>query len=232
MQSPTEVLKIVVEGTVTSFRYPYFVQGIHPTFKMPPPATIYGHVCSAVGEYISPARTRFAYHFTYESSFQDYEHLLFFPTDGDKPPLKPAVRELLFRPRLTLYLTDTSLEPYFRHPEYAVSLGRSQDLMTYTEVRRMVVEPADAMFFEHTLLPLEQAPRIGQYAYTVTMPRYIDPRRRATNAQYAVITTPVTFREGEAFSFEGQSAELFVADPEVVRGDSGLPRGIIWHDWQ
>src|SRR5690242_9202657 len=104
-----QALKIVAEGMVTSFRYPHFVQGVHPTYEMPPPATIYGHVCSAVGEFIPPASTRFAYHFTFESRFNDYEHLLFFPDDS---PLKPATRELLFKPKLTLYLSDSDLYPY------------------------------------------------------------------------------------------------------------------------
>ena len=32
-----KVLKIVAEGLTTSFRYPHFMQQIHPSFQMPPP---------------------------------------------------------------------------------------------------------------------------------------------------------------------------------------------------
>jgi len=44
------VLKVVAEGPITSFRYPHFMQQIHPSFQMPPPATIYGHISSALGK--------------------------------------------------------------------------------------------------------------------------------------------------------------------------------------
>lgn len=57
-----QVLKVVVEGLTTSFRYPHFVQGVQPTFEMPPPATIYGHICSALGEWVDPKGVTFAYH--------------------------------------------------------------------------------------------------------------------------------------------------------------------------
>lgn len=223
-----QVLKVVAEGIVTSFRYPYFVQGVHPTFEMPPPATIYGHVCSAVGEYIPPDSTRFAYHFVYEARFRDYEHLLFFPDDS---PLKPVTRELLFRPRLTLYLSNVELMSAFRRPRYAVTLGRSQDLMTYTSVQIINLEPARQAFFEYTLLPLKDAPSYGEYAYTVAMPRYIDPRRRLTNDRYAVITRAVEYPDKRSLQFEGRSQSLIYVDPQEMHPVSGLKRGVIWHDW-
>ena len=48
------VLKIVAEVSITSFRRPHFMWGIQPTFRMPPPATIYGHICSALGDTVPP----------------------------------------------------------------------------------------------------------------------------------------------------------------------------------
>ncbi len=224
-----QVLKIVAEGMVTSFRYPYFVQGVHPTFEMPPPATIYGHVCSAVGHYIAPESTRFAYHFSYEGRFKDYEHLLFFPDDS---PLKPATRELLFRPKLTLYLSNVALIDAFRRPRYAVTLGRGQDLMTYKPSPKIVtLESAEQAYFERTILPLDDAPAFGDYAYTVTMPRYIDPRRQVTNGHYAVITKHVEFPNEGTLLFEGRPTQTYLVDPEEIHPLSGLKRGVIWHDW-
>ena len=70
------VLKVVAEGITTSFRYPHFMQQIHPTFPMPPPATIYGHICSALGEWVSPEGVRFAYHFTHDGEVEDLEHII------------------------------------------------------------------------------------------------------------------------------------------------------------
>ena len=70
------VLKIVAEGITTSFRYPHFMQQIHPSFQMPPPATIYGHICSALGEWFDPAGVRFAFHFTHAGEVRDMEHII------------------------------------------------------------------------------------------------------------------------------------------------------------
>ena len=48
MTEKLELVKVVAEGLITSFRYPHFMWQKQPTFEMPPPATIYGHICSAV----------------------------------------------------------------------------------------------------------------------------------------------------------------------------------------
>jgi CRISPR-associated protein Cas5t len=169
------VLKIVAEGMVTSFRYPHFMQQIHPSFQMPPPATIYGHICSAVGEWVDPTGLQFAYHFTYQNSFRDVEHIVVaeagkgrFEMHGQKYPealrgtVSPFNRELLFNPRLTLYLNKPEWETHFRSPRYAVVLGRSQDLFTYTSVEVLKLAQAEVTYFEHTILPHDWAIRIQQ----------------------------------------------------------------------
>jgi CRISPR-associated protein Cas5t len=178
------VLRVQMAGTVTSFRYPHFAQGFQPTFEMPPPATLYGHICSAVGEYIPPASTEFAYHFTHSGRFVDFQEHLHF--DDPVQPF-PFNRELLYNPVLTLYLTDLSLEAAFRQPRYPVVLGRSQDLMTYTRVEVVTLERREQGYFEHTLLPLYMAPRLREPTIAATMPRYIDPRRRPAWGQYALL---------------------------------------------
>ena len=71
-----QVLKVVAEGLITSFRYPHFMQQIHPSFQMPPPVTIYGHICSALGEWFDPAGVQFAYHFTHQGVVKDVEHII------------------------------------------------------------------------------------------------------------------------------------------------------------
>jgi CRISPR-associated protein Cas5t len=178
------VLRVRMIGTVTSFRYPHFAQGFQPTFEMPPPATLYGHICSAVGEYIPPASTRFALHFTHTGKFIDFQEHLHF-----KDPVQPFPfnRELLYNPALTLYLTDIGLESAFRSPRYPVVLGRSQDLMTYVSVDVVTLERHERAYFEHTLLPLDMAPRLREPTIAVTMPRWIDPRRRPSWGQYALL---------------------------------------------
>ena len=195
------VLKVVAEGLTTSFRYPHFMQQIHPSFQMPPPATIYGHICSALGEWFDPTGVQFAYHFTHQGQGQnvDVEHIIVLsPSGGNLPGTKipkvlqgnvnPFERELLFQPRLTLYVNRPEWEPAFRSPRYAVVLGRSQDLFTYTHVGVVELEQADRAYFEHTLAPHEMALRTMR-GITVLMPRYLDyARNRApTFGRYVVI---------------------------------------------
>ena len=186
------VLKVEAEGTVTSFRYPFFTQGFQPTFEMPPPSTIYGHICSAVGDWIAPESLEFGYYFSHAGKFVDYKEHLHFSSPIQPNPFD---RELLFQPRLTLYLARREearwsldeLAQAFREPHFAVVLGRSQDLMSYRRVRITQLHEAERGYFENTLLPLEMAPALERGVIAATMARYIDPRRRPQWGNYAVL---------------------------------------------
>lgn len=236
------VIKIEMAGTVTSFRYPHFTQGFQPSLEMPPPSTIYGHICSAVGDYVAPDSVRFGYHFAHAGKFVDYkEHLHF------RDPIQPFPfdRELLFEPRLTLYMTRLDLFEAFRHPRYAVALGRSQDLMTYRSIRIVELEEAAEGYFEGTLLPLHMAASLDKGTIAVTMARYIDPRRRPQWSTYALLQTaalwPPPVPEHQAWDsgeeqagliFEGQDVRLWV-DPESPdhRQHPGVKRAIWLHSF-
>ncbi len=185
-------LRLEVTGDVTSFRYPFFTQGFQPTCEMPPPSTIYGLLCSAVGDYLSAAQIdglRFGYHFTHSGKFIDHkEHLHF---DDPVQPF-PFDRQLLFRPRLTLYLVDAperlvEMAGAFQQPYYTLVLGRSQDLVSCQRIGFVALERAERGYFENTLLPLSLAPVLGGDLTSATMPRYIDPRRRAQAAPFALL---------------------------------------------
>lgn len=224
------VLKVVAEGLTTSFRYPHFMQQIHPTFPMPPPATIYGHICSALGEWFDPTGVQFAYRFTYEGKVEDVEHIIVLGRSsgylpGTKIPkvlqgnVNPFERELLFRPRLTLYINRSDWEPAFHSPRYAVVLGRSQDLFTYSRVSVVELEQSDQAYFEHTLAPHEMALQTMR-GVTVLMPRYLDyaNNRTPTFSRYLVLQERV-FSE-EFFEFSGRPNGPYWIDPTtpVMKG--------------
>jgi CRISPR-associated protein Cas5t len=219
------VLKVVAEGLTTSFRYPHFMQQIHPSFQMPPPATIYGHICSALGEWFDPTGVQFAYHFTHQGQGRnvDVEHIIVLSPSGGNLPgteipkvlqgnVNPFERELLFQPRLTLYVNRPEWEPAFRSPRYAVVLGRSQDLFTYTHVGVVELEQANRAYFEHTLAPHEMALRTMR-GITVLMPRYLDyARNRApTFSRYVVIGKQVM--SDEFIQFGDRSNGPYWVDP-------------------
>ncbi|MGH2536001.1 MAG: CRISPR-associated protein Cas5 [Candidatus Promineifilaceae bacterium] len=217
------VLKVVAEGLMTSFRYPHFIQQVQPTFPMPPPATIYGHIASALGEWFDPAGVRFAYHFTAATKVREIEHTILLAAStgklkqSDEPKVlegnvNPFYREILFQPRLTLYLNRPEWVEAFRSPHYAVALGRSQDLFTYTSVSVIELQEADRAYFEHTLLPYS-ANRYTHRGFAVLMPRYLDPNkwRYPTFDRYFIVEDRI---ESSQFLWFGQRPdERYWVDP-------------------
>jgi len=232
------VLKIVLEAMTTSFRYPHFMTGVHPTFPMPPPSTIYGHICSALGEWVDPTTLAFAYHFTAEESFEDLEHIHVLKAATGTLPIhgtekydkvlegktNPFRRMLLFQPRLVLYLNRPEWEAAFRQPRYAVVLGRSQDLATYTHISVVDLVADENAYLEHTLLPYEMATQTSVGIVTL-MPRWIDyeQNRRTTFARYLLLQRRITSQD--LLRFE---QDAFLTDPtSPTIGGSKL--GLVFH---
>lgn len=233
-----EVLKIVAEGFTTSFRYPHFMQGVQPSFEMPPPATIYGHICSALGEWVAPAGIEFAYRFTFQARFDDVEHTqILSPAGGKLPgtdlpkvlggPVNPFKRTILFNPRLVLYLNKPEWQAAFRTPRYPVLLGRSQDLFTYTSISVVKLACSSKAYFEHTLLPYRMALRTGR-GYVVLMPRYLayEQRRVPEFARYVVLHQRV--HTDDFIKYEGEPPEIYWVDPESAAADGSHP-GLMFH---
>lgn len=230
------VLKVVAEGLTTSFRYPHFMHGVHPTFEMPPPATIYGHICSALGEWVPPEGVKFAYHFTHQGSFDDIEHVhVLTPARGKlqktsfpkalEGEVNPFKRTVLFQPRMILYINRPEWKPAFCSPRYAVVLGRSQDLFTYINVSVIELVRAPHAYFEHTLLPYHMALQVAQ-GYVVLMPRFLDYAngRAATFARYVVLKRRVHSDRFLQFEDLPTDTEFWVdpTSPEVNGDHLGL----------
>lgn len=236
------VLKVVIAGAVTSFRYPHFVQGVQPTYEMPPPSTIYGLICAVTGAFEPPEAFEFGIHFTYEAKFRDLEHI---HLDVPYRMANPFQRELLYNPVLTLYLAPEQYVNSFERPYYPLALGRSQDLMTRidsqswefesrraaptrSQVEVITLERADSAYFEHTLLPAEYAPRF-QRTIAATMARFIDQRRRATWGQYAILKERVRYPDPEDLDRANRPAVW--VDPTTPADSDGLKRGIVLHSF-
>ena len=231
------VLRVTLEGVSTSFRYPHFMLGVQPSYDMPPPATIYGHVCSALGEWFDPSAARFAYRFTYDRKLVDLEHVHVLSAATGKLPgtqlpkvlegrVNPFQREILHEPRLTLYLDQPAWEPAFRSPRYAVALGRSQDLCVYTEVRCIELEQRPAAYFEHTLLPFDY-PLKSPQGVIQQMPKHLDThrRRRPTFGQYTLIRQRIASDQRLAFGEERPGS--FWVDPQTP-DERGLQLGLVF----
>ncbi|KPL82636.1 CRISPR-associated protein Cas5 [Thermanaerothrix daxensis] len=235
-------LKIVAEGLTASFRYPHFMFGVQPTFEMPPPATLYGHIASALGEWFDPQGVRFAVRFQFLRKQADIETTYLLTPAGGRLPgnrafskvlegnANPFKREILFFPRMTLYLNRPEWLDAFRQPRYAVCLGRSQDLFTYRKVEVVDLQSAEEVVLEHTLLPYTYA------AYTaagqaVLMPRLLDytHKRYPTFERYIILHRRVHTRHFTRY--EGQPVlEPWLADPTEPVGE-GEFLGVVWLSW-
>lgn len=235
-----EVLKVVAEGITTSFRYPHFMQGIQPTFEMPPPATIYGHICSALGTWFDPTGVQFAIHFTYQAQFEDLEQTYMLSAasgrlpESDEPQVmggigNPFKRGILFLPRLVLYVNRPAWLNAFRSPRYAVALGRSQDLFAYRSVEIVRLERSKRAYLEHTLAPYSFARRTAQ-GVVVLMPRFLDYERNRHPAfgRYIVLHRRVHSRD--LLRFAGEEELSFWVDPTspAMEGDH---LGLLFHTW-
>lgn len=233
------VLKIVARGLTTSFRRPHFRYGVQPTFRMPPPATIFGHLCSTIGELVPPQSVAFAYHFTSEAQFPDIEHThLVAAANGrlEGTPFQkvlegktnPFKREVLFRPCLTLYLTRPEWEAAFRRPRYTVVLGRSQDLFSYTSIQVVELEQATHAYFEHTLLPYSMAVQVGT-GIVELLPRYIDYERKRADTYGKYLLLEQRVHSDDFWTFGAEPPSYWV-DPMSERDDErGTLLGLLFH---
>ena len=236
------VLKIVAEGITTSFRYPHFMQGVQPTFLMPPPATLYGHVAGALGRWFDPAGVRFAVRFEYQQVATEIETTYLLKGTGDRAKLpgtaipkrlegnaNPFERQILFLPRLTLYLDRPAWARAFHSPRYAVNLGRSQDLFTYRQVEIVEMTPAADAYLSHTLLPYDWAKRTGK-GVVVLMPRWIDYEagRFPYFSRYVILQRRVRMKE--LLRFPDTPPPQVWADPSAPRVDDA-PLGLVFLRW-
>lgn len=248
-----KVLKIELEGMTTSFRYPHFLVGRQPAYRMPPPATIYGHICSAVGEWVEPSSLRFGYYFTSMARGDDLEHIHVTTVASGRfdkklgfvknieAEVNPISREILFYPNLTLYIqTQNSLDKLykaFRSPCYPVILGRSQDLASYRNVRIVELQSDCKGYFEKTILPWHFRERTSA-GTSVLMPRFINPRdrREVIWERYVVLEHRVFYgipgetEKGVKTMLRYENDEPISVDPETPE-DRGMKRAIAWHSF-
>ena len=249
-----KVLKVETEAFTASFRYPRVQVGRLPTFDMPPPATIYGHIAGALGEWFDPKGLDFAYTFTSAGKAVDLETGQPIERGPGKNSLRkqgwdfpvnvicspnPQRREFLLRPRLTLYLRGSEdvlerLGNAFLNPEFASVLGRSQDLAMCRAVTMMEARESPDVFFSHTLLPYDWRPWVLP-GVSVLMPAFINyaANREALNSRYLQITWPPLrlFSDSTDTISRERLPEAFVADDSETREFSGraLPRGLCFH---
>lgn len=243
-----KVAKIKIQVPVTSFRYPHFLIGRQPSFVMPPPSTIYGHVASALGEWFNPEMVRFAYRFqsTARGSDLEHQHIITkggqsFRWKGKKYPVsvqgrvQPHMREILFGCTLTLYLEPSSLVEALQKPVFSVVLGRSQDLASIVSVEEVDLEEAEGAYLEDTILPFSMRSILGR-GITLMMPRYIEPPpERQPHFDRFILLQDIVYAGNVEYSprllqYEGRDQQTWLIDP-LSPLKQGVHRGLVFHSF-
>lgn len=252
-----KVLKVTTQAVTCSFRYPHVQIGKLPTYEVPPPATIYGHLAGVIGEWFEPEGLQFAYVFEHRGRAIDLERGQPIERGPGKPTLKsrgwdfpvnvvcepnPQRREFLLRPRLTLYLRGpdalvSRLHEAFLSPAYAYILGRSQDLATCLGAELVDIEESDRAFFSHTILPYSWRPWVSP-GTTIQLPKAINYYRQR-EPQFAVylqvLWPPIKLYPGSGDTISrDRLPATFDVDSKDQREFAGqlLARGLIFHPLQ
>lgn len=153
-----EVLRATIRAMTASFRYPMFVVGYQPTFRVPPISTVYGLLSAAKGEKIHLNDLRVGYDFVAEGTGLDLERIRVY---GNATKTKPASflgtdivnREFLYNCTLTLYLTDLAFEEYLKRPRYSLLLGRQSDLAWVESVDKVTLIEQENVEIQNTMIP-------------------------------------------------------------------------------
>jgi CRISPR-associated protein Cas5t len=249
--SKLSVLRLTIEAPITSFRYPHFLVGRQVSYDMPPPSTIYGHVASALGELPDPDSFQFGVDFRFMSRCSDLEHQHIitaggqaFTSSGQKyrtsiqATVQPHLRDFLFKPRMTLYLTRPEWVESFRCPVFCVVFGRSQDLASVSSVAEAYLEERSGAYFEHTMLPFSYRPFVA-VGTTTLMPKWIEPppERRAHFDRFITIHHERVFAgtytepDGVGSRMMGDpNVRSWWVDPETP-AYHGVHRGVALHSF-
>lgn len=248
-----KVIKVEIEGLVTSFRYPHILVGRQPSYPAPPPSTIYGHLASALGDFFAPDGVRFACCFDTAGSGDDLETTWFTSVSTGKIDRKwghvknieaqsnVLKRELLLHPRMTLYISvERDLERWLRclrEPAYPVILGRSQDLCAYRSVEEVELESSEDAYLDPGLLPWDLRAHLPA-GISCQMPQYVDPndRRRVRWARYVVLDERVWWGKassaprGAPQALRRQGSPPLMVDPTTPEW-SGARRAVVFQPW-
>jgi CRISPR-associated protein Cas5t len=171
-----EAVRVTITAYTASFRVPHFV-GYQLTLPVPPLSTIYGLISAAAGRWVLPQEVEWlAYRCEYESKEMDMEKIVQIDWENGSPmPRKPpktfAViqREFLAMPRLTLYLPPEWESP-FRCPRYSLLLGRTQDVATVEEIKRVDLQQVSDGKVSGVLLPFELLTKGNASAWLQNLP--------------------------------------------------------------
>ncbi|ANF23046.1 type I-B CRISPR-associated protein Cas5b [Thermococcus piezophilus] len=207
------MIRVKLSAWTASFRFPTFQSGYQPTLPVPPPSTIQGLLSAVKGEPVYLTELPYlGYVFKSSGKGIDLEKIYAL----GKIETDIMRREFLYNTELYLYLPDEWKE-HFRKPKYQLLLGRSSDLATVEEIKRVELEEREAPI-GGTVVPVSLGVPGMVHALVVEHDYSVIPRRPKLVKPFIVLPYPRT--DGER---KRQRANALY--------DSDLNIGVYLHRW-
>lgn len=196
-----ECIRIILSGWTASFRYPALISGFQPTLPIPPLSTIYGLLSAAKGESVKPQDVDIGYVFINEAKSIDVETI--YELDKNlKAKSNVIKREILYQPKLYLYIRDLSVGNFFKRPKYQLLLGRSSDLCMVEEISKVKLEKVKRdIQVGNTILPF---PMEGISGVVQALPTHFteDIPRKAQGTKIFCIVNGMHSYSGSEFLYD------------------------------
>ena len=147
MTNTINAIHVHMEGFTAFFRQTFTITGHQISSPCPSYANILGLISACTDKTISPKDTRIGFEFRHVSEEIEIERTDRLSLSGKylKEQTKGQgilKRQIHFRPRLDLYLTNLDLYHAFMNPAPPPCLGRSQDLCWITKVESVELTPS------------------------------------------------------------------------------------------
>ncbi|AIF69981.1 CRISPR-associated protein Cas5 [Palaeococcus pacificus DY20341] len=182
------MIRVKIRSWTASFRYPTFQSGYQPTLPVPPLSTIQGLLSAAKGEIASFMEVPFVgYVFISEGKGIDLEKIYAL----GKPVTDVMKREVLLDNTLYLYLPD-EWEEHFRKPRFQLLLGRSSDIATVEEIKKVELERKENVPIGGTIVPVSTGLPGIIHALVVEFDYSTIPRRAKLVRPFTILPFPRT----------------------------------------
>lgn len=192
-----EVYRIHISSWTASFRYPNMISGFQPTLPVPPLSTISGLISAAKGDYFYPDSEKIGFVFFADAKTIDLETIYQMGQKLTQIKSNVIKREFLSDANLFLYTNNHAIVNYFRRPVYPLLLGRSVDLASVREIKRIDADEKNNLSgLKGTIIPFKDKLMPGLIQ---SLPQYFSntiPRRNIGTRPYYILESDYQQTEG------------------------------------
>ncbi|MCD4746422.1 MAG: CRISPR-associated protein Cas5 [Bacteroidales bacterium] len=209
-------LKVKLSGCFNSFRYPDF-HTYHKTLPLPTKTTISGMLGAALGispeevneKWLKPKRFEVGIVGQSNGKSNDLWQIRKYKSDNinkyykgeiDKPYFTSVImRELLYASRYVLYFHFENEKDYIeieaaiKNPDWALSLGREDELVKIDNVCMIELNQKENIFFQNTVIPID----ISQFQYTIDKEYLEKAEGNLLSLRPYVVKLPISFNYNE-----------------------------------